>query len=101
MSTNLKWFLFGVVFKEIFWKFFRWVFPVKIRQQFIEIASLIANFCTIKASQGFFRVLKPNILLKNHFNNTNQDLTSIFSSRFHHQNLQKITLKTTPLKKML
>ena len=26
----------------------------------------------------------------------NQDLTSIFFARFRHQNLQKITLKTTP-----
>ena len=57
-----------VVYNAIFWKFFWWVFPVQIRQQFIGITSLIASFCTIKASQGFFRVLNPNMQLKNHFN---------------------------------
>lgn len=51
----------AVVYNETFWKPFRWVFPVKIWQQFIGVASLIASW-TIKASQEFFRVLNPNIL---------------------------------------
>ena len=58
----------AVVYNAIFWKFFRQVFLVEIRQEFIGIASLIISFCTMKASHGFFRVLNPNMQLKNHFN---------------------------------
>ena len=58
----------AVVYNVTFWNFFWRVFPVEIRQEFIGIASLIASFCTMKASQGFSRVLNPNMQLKNHFN---------------------------------
>ena len=58
----------AVVYNATFRKFFWRVFSVEIRQVFIGIASLIASFCTMKASQGFSRVLNPNMQLKNHFN---------------------------------
>lgn len=42
---------------RFFWKFFRLVFLVKIRQQFIGMAGLIASFCTIKRFQGFSKTI--------------------------------------------
>ena len=63
-----QWKFIEIVYNATFWKFFWRVFPVEIWQEFIVIASLIASFCTMKASQGFSRVLNPNMQLKNHFN---------------------------------